>query len=88
VFRSSAIGNIAGCFQTDGETQRGSKVRLVRDGTVVYDGRVATVRRGKDDVRSVSTGFECGITLERYDDIQAGDIIESYREEQVAKTLA
>ncbi|HPO13983.1 MAG TPA: translation initiation factor IF-2 [Candidatus Hydrogenedentes bacterium] len=87
VFRSSALGNIAGCFQLDGETQRGSQARLIRDEVVVHDGRIASVRRGKDDVRSVQAGFECGIKLEKYEDIQVGDIIESYRMEQVAKTL-
>lgn len=88
VFRSSALGNIAGCFQLDGETQRGSQARLIRDEVVVHEGRIGSVRRGKDDVRSVQTGFECGIKLEKYEDIQVGDIIESYRLEQVAKTLS
>lgn len=88
VFRSSALGNIAGCFQLDGETTRGAKARLIRDGIIVHECRIASVRRGKDDVRNVLAGFECGIKLERYDDIQAGDMIESYREEEVAKTLS
>ncbi len=87
VFRSSAIGNIAGCYQVDGESQRGARARLIRDGVIVHDSRIASVRRGKDDVRSVSAGFECGIKLENFEDIQAGDIIESYRIEEVAKTL-
>lgn len=87
VFRSSAIGNIAGCFQLDGESQRSSKARLIRDGVIVHDGRIGSVRRAKDDVRVVVAGFECGIKMDRYDDIQVGDVIESYREEQVAKTL-
>lgn len=87
VFRSSAIGNIAGSFQVDGETHRGAPARLIRDGVIIHEGRIGTVRRGKDDVRSVLTGFECGIKLERYDDIQAGDVIETYRVEEVAKTL-
>lgn len=87
LFRSSAIGNIAGCYQIDGETHRGSRARIIRDSVVVHEGRIASVRRGKDDVRSVNTGFECGIKMERFDDIQPGDIIESYRIEEVAKTL-
>ncbi len=87
VFRSSAYGNIAGCFQLDGETLRGAPARLIRDQVIVHEGRIASVRRGKDDVRSVAAGFECGIKLERYDDIQSGDIIETFRVEEVAKTL-
>ncbi len=88
IFRSSALGTIAGCFQLDGETQRGAQARLIRDDIVLHDGRIGSVRRGKDDVRSVLAGFECGIKLEKYDDVQVGDIIETYRMEQVAKTLS
>jgi len=87
VFRSSAIGNIAGCFQQDGETVRGGLARLVRDGKIVHTGRIGTLRREKDDVRTVSQGFECGMKLERFDDIQVGDIIESFKVEMVPKTL-
>ena len=87
VFRSSKVGNIAGSIQQDGETERGALARLIRDDVVVYTGKIATVRRDKDEVKSVSTGFECGLKLERYDDIQIGDIIETYRIESVAKTL-
>jgi translation initiation factor IF-2 len=88
VFRSSALGNIAGCYQLDGETERGGQARLIRNDVVIYDGRIASLRRGKDDARTVATGFECGIKLENYEDIQTGDIIESYRVESIAKTLA
>jgi translation initiation factor IF-2 len=87
VFRSSAIGAIAGCLQVDGETSRGALVRLIRNDVVAHEGRIGTLRREKDDVRTVATGFECGIKLEKFDDIQVGDIIETYRIEQVAKTL-
>ncbi|MBP8129159.1 MAG: translation initiation factor IF-2 [Candidatus Hydrogenedentes bacterium] len=87
VFRSSALGNIAGCYQVDGETSRASHVRLLRDDVVVFEGRIESLRRGKDDVKSVSAGFECGIKLEGYDDIKEGDTIEAYRVEEVAKTL-
>lgn len=88
VFRSSSFGNIAGCYVLDGEVQRGSLARLMRDDTIVYEGRVATLRREKDDARTVSTGYECGIKLDSYEDIKPGDIIETYRVESVAKTLA
>jgi translation initiation factor IF-2 len=88
VFRSSSLGNIAGCYALDGEIHRGSLVRLTRDGVVVYEGRIASLRRMKDDVRSVSAGFECGIKLESFEDIKPGDVIEGYRVESIAKTLA
>ena len=88
VFRSSSLGNIAGSFQQDGTTERGAKARLIRDGVVVWDGRINSIRRNKDDVKAVLAGFECGIKLERYDDVQNNDIIETYRIESVAKTLA
>ena len=87
VFRSSKFGNIAGCIQQDGETERGAMARLLRDNVVVYSGKIATVRREKDEVKSVSTGFECGLKLERFDDLQVGDIIETYKLESIAKTL-
>ena len=87
VFRSSKVGNIAGCSQLDGETTRGAMARLLRDDVVVYSGKIATVRREKEEVRSVSQGFECGLKLERFDDIQVGDIIETFKTESIAKTL-
>ncbi|MBN2309156.1 MAG: translation initiation factor IF-2, partial [Candidatus Hydrogenedentes bacterium] len=88
VFRSSAVGNIAGCYVTDGEVSRGSLARLVRDDVVVHEGKIQSVRREKDDVRSVSSGFECGVKLDGYEDIKEGDVIETYRVEAVARTLA
>jgi translation initiation factor IF-2 len=88
VFRSSAIGNIAGCYVTDGEVARNSKVRVVRDDVVMKESTVATLRRGKDDVRDVQTGFECGIKVDGFDDIQEGDVLEFFRLESVAKSLA
>ena len=87
VFKSSALGNIAGCMQTDGEIHRDSSVRLLRNGKVVWDGRVGSLRREKDQVSSVVAGFECGIKLAGFDEIQEGDIIESFKVEQVARTL-
>ena len=70
---------------TEGEISRGAKIRLVRDGVVVYDGRVASLRRFKDDTRSVSAGFECGIGLENFRDIKEGDVLESYELREVAR---
>ena len=86
VFRAPRFGLVAGCYVTEGEIQRNAKARLVRDGVVVYDGRIASLRRFKDDVGSVAAGFECGIGLENFRDIKEGDTIESYEVREVART--
>jgi len=88
VFRSSALGNIAGCFQLDGEAKRDSLARLLRDDDVIYQGTIASLRRDKDSATSVQAGFECGIKLTGFNDIEEGDVIELYRIDEVAKTLA
>jgi len=88
VFRSSAIGSIAGCQVQDGEIVRGARARLLRDGAIVYEGKVGTLKRNKDDARTVTAGLECGIKLENYEDIKEGDIIETFKIEEVAKVLA
>jgi translation initiation factor IF-2 len=84
-FRAPRLGTIAGSYVTEGEINRGAKIRLIRDGVVVYDGRVASLRRFKDDARSVSAGFECGIGLENFRDIKEGDVLESYQLREVAR---
>ena len=86
-FKASRVGTIAGCYVTDGVIRRGVQCRLVRDGTVVYDGRVGSLRRFKDDVREVTSGMECGIVLENYPDPKEGDVIEAYEIKQVEQTL-
>jgi len=86
VFRAKGLGNVAGSYVTEGEITRGDRIRLVRDGVVVYDGTIASVRRFKDDVRSVSFGYECGIGLENFKDVKQGDLLEAYRVRQVAAT--
>ena len=78
LFRASRVGTIAGSHVTEGTVSRGSKVRLVRDGTVVYDGEIASLRRFNDDVREVSSGFDCGIVLRDFADIKEGDVLETY----------
>jgi len=78
IFRSSKFGNIAGCMVLDGVIRRNAKVRLLRDGVVVTETTVASLRREKDDVTEVREGFECGMTLASYSDIQTGDVIETY----------
>jgi translation initiation factor IF-2 len=85
-FRAPRFGTIAGCYVTEGEITRRSRVRLLRDGVVVYDGTVGSLRRFKDDVRSVSAGFECGIGLDNYRDIKEGDVIEAFEVREVART--
>ncbi|OKL42170.1 translation initiation factor IF-2 [Pontibacter flavimaris] len=87
VFKISKVGTIAGCMVTDGSIQRNSKVRLVRDGIVVLDGEILALKRFKDDVAEVRQGYECGISLKGYNDIQEGDIIEAYVEKEVKRTL-
>jgi translation initiation factor IF-2 len=86
-FKASRVGMIAGCYVTSGTVRRGGKVRLVRDGTVAYDGRIASLRRFKDDVREVQEGFECGIVLENFADIKEEDVLEVYETRQVEREL-
>ena len=88
VFKISRLGSIAGCMVRSGVINRQGRVRLVRDGVEVYDGTIASLRRFKDDVREVREGFECGIGIENFNDLKVGDVIESYRTEEVARTLA
>jgi translation initiation factor IF-2 len=88
VFKISKIGTIAGCMVRHGVINRQSRVRVVRDGVEVYEGTIASLRRFKDDVREVKEGFECGIGIENFNDIKVNDVIECYRTEQVARTLA
>jgi translation initiation factor IF-2 len=85
-FRASRIGTIAGCMVTTGVIRRGAQVRIVRDGTVIYETTIASLRRVKDDVREVAEGFECGILLENFNDVKEGDILEAYETRQVERT--
>ena len=78
LFRASRIGTIAGSYVTEGKITRGAKVRVVRDGTVIYDTVIASLRRFNDDVREVAAGFECGIVLANFQDVHEGDVLESY----------
>ncbi len=85
-FKVPKVGIAAGCMISEGEVSRDDQVRLVRDGIVVYEGKIASLRRYKDDVKSVKAGFECGIGLENFQDIHPGDQVEAYRVEEVART--
>jgi translation initiation factor IF-2 len=86
-FAVPRLGRVAGCYVTNGTIQRGARARLVRDGTVVYEGRVGSLRRFKDDVREVQEGFECGIGLENFQDVKEGDVIEAFEIREVARSL-
>ena len=88
IFRASRVGTIAGCYVTDGKVTRGAKARLVRDGTIVYDGQIESLRRGAEDAREVASGFECGIVLHNYADVKEGDVIEVYDTKQVERQLS
>ncbi|HPW90556.1 MAG TPA: translation initiation factor IF-2 [Paludibacteraceae bacterium] len=86
-FHISKVGTIAGCIVKEGKIKRTNKVRLIRDGIVVYTGQLASLKRMKDDVKEVGTGFECGLNIANYNDIKVGDIIEGYEEIEVKKNL-
>ncbi len=86
VMRITKVGNVAGCYVTDGKAVRGAKVRLIRDNVVIFDGKLSSLRRFKDDVKEVTSGYECGMAIEGYNDIKAGDVLELYTlKEEAAK---
>jgi translation initiation factor IF-2 len=87
VFNVSKVGKVAGCRVLDGVVQRGAHVRLIRDNVVIHEGRLSQLKRFKDDAREVTSGQECGMAFENYQDMRAGDIIECYRVEEVKRTL-
>lgn len=87
VFKISKVGTVAGCMVLDGTVTRNTRVRLVRNGVVVYTGELGSLKRFKDDVKEVSRGFECGLNIHNFNDIKVGDIIEGFKEVQVKKTL-
>jgi translation initiation factor IF-2 len=86
-FKISKIGTIAGCMVTDGKVFKSGGVRLIRDGIVVYTGELVALKRFKDDVKEVAKGYECGMQIKNYNDLQEGDVMESFREVEVKKTL-
>ena len=85
-FRVPKVGTIAGCMVTEGEIERTDSVRVVRDGVVIFEGSFASMRRFKDDVKSVKAGYECGLGIEKYQDIKVGDILEAFKVVEVART--
>ena len=86
-FKISKVGTIAGCIVREGKITRTAKVRIIREGIVIYTGVLGSLKRFKDDVKEVAKGFECGLNIENYNDIQVGDMIEAYQEVEVKKTL-
>jgi len=87
VFRISKVGAVAGCYVSEGLVKRGARVRLLRNSVVVHDGELDSLKRFKDDVREVKSGFECGLSLRNYSDIAVGDQLEVYEVQEVARTL-
>ncbi len=87
VFKISKVGTIAGCIVRDGKVKRSNKVRLIRDGIVIYTGELESLKRFKEDVREVSSGYECGLNIRNFNDIKVGDTVEAYEEVEVRKTL-
>ncbi len=87
IFKVSKVGTIAGCYVTDGKVERNDPIRIIRDGVVVYDGKIDTLKRFKDDVKEVAAGYECGISIENYNDIKVGDNFESYKITEEKRTL-
>ena len=83
-YKVSGVGTIAGCYVQDGKIQRGCQVRIVRDGVVIHEGELASLQRFKDAVKEVSSGYECGMSIEKFNDIKEGDIIECFVMEQIA----
>jgi translation initiation factor IF-2 len=86
-FKVPKFGVVAGCYVTEGTIPRSSQLRLLRDNRVIYEGKVGSLRRFKDDVSEVKQGFECGIGLDKYQDVKVGDIIEAFQVEKVAGVL-
>jgi translation initiation factor IF-2 len=82
------VGTVAGCGVLDGKITRSSEVRVIRDGIVVFTGKIGSLRWVKDDVREVAAGYECGIGIENFNDLKLGDVLEAFTQVQVAATLA
>jgi len=85
LFKASGVGTIAGAHVQDGKITRNAQVRIVRDGVVVYDGTLDTLRRFKDDAREVAQGYECGMVFHKFHDLKEGDVVEAYAMEQIVR---
>jgi translation initiation factor IF-2 len=86
-FDITKVGTIAGCYVLEGTIKRSSKIRIIRDGIVVHTGELGSLKRFKDDVKEVKNNYECGLNIDKYNEIEVGDVIEAYEEVEVARTL-
>jgi translation initiation factor IF-2 len=87
IFKISKVGTVAGCYVTDGYIKRTNRIRIIRDGIVIYEGELATLKRFKDDVNEVRAGYECGLNIRGFNDIKVGDVVESYEQRETKRTL-
>lgn len=87
IFKVPKVGTVGGCYVVDGKIRRSDRVRLIRDGVVIYEGNLASLKRFKDDVREVQSGYECGMSMENYDDIKVGDQFEAFEIVETKRTL-
>ena len=87
VFSISKVGSVAGCYVVDGNIARSAHLRLLRDNVVIYEGKVSSLKRFKDDVKEVAQGFECGMNIEGYNDVKTGDVIEAFEIELIQTSL-
>lgn len=88
IFKIPKVGTVAGCMVTDGKINRNTKIRIIRDGIVVFSGELSSLKRFKDDAKEVSAGMECGLSIHNYNDVKVGDLIEGYEQVAVKRTLA
>jgi len=87
IFKISKVGTIAGCMVKEGKITRSAKVRIIRDGIVIYTGMLGSLKRFKDDVKEVQAGYDCGLNIDGYNDIKTGDIIEAYTIVEIKRKL-
>jgi len=87
VFKITKVGSVAGCMVLDGKITRNTKIRLIRDGIVIYTGHLGSLKRFKDDAKEVNAGYECGLNIDGFNDIKVGDIIEGYAEREVSRKI-
>ena len=87
VFKITKVGTVAGCYVREGKITRNTKVRIIRDGIVIYSGELGSLKRFKEDVKEVTSGYECGLNITNFNDIKEGDVIEGYQEVEVKKKL-
>jgi translation initiation factor IF-2 len=87
IFKITKVGTVAGCMVREGKIKRSNKIRLIRDGIVIYAGELGSLKRFKDDVKEVTQGYECGLNIHNFNDIKVGDIVEAFEEIEVKQTL-